>query len=335
MATKKEVKKRSSANDNLNIPKSLDKKIKDDISLLKLVQFNLLFFIPVMLALIFLFQIAVRVSDYFQASPNVLVRIFMIPTVFLIFYFVIPFIRSRENVRGIRYSIVGLGIVSAGIAFPSAIKNHNYSMFFNMFIYVACYILLTFFFCPEVLGMEKSMRDWFKHRKQINIIAIYLSIILFFIVGFGGLYYDVYTDPSNSQAFTVANEEIPSMSTFVYFSMVSFTTTGYGEILPHSPAARLVFFMEALIGLVMNVIFIAILLMFISNAEFLGQQEEERVADNVIEDTKKVKAEEQELKKEEKILKKEEKEIKDLEKEIRNAEMHAPLKQRILAKLKK
>ena len=82
--------------------KILDKRVKEDISLLKLVQFNLLFFIPILLALIFLFKIAERVSDYFQASASVLVRVFMIPAVVVIFYFVIPFIRSKENVKGIR-----------------------------------------------------------------------------------------------------------------------------------------------------------------------------------------------------------------------------------------
>ena len=168
---------------------------------------------------------------------------------------------------------------------------------------------MTFFFCPEVLGIERNIRDWFKHRKQVYIIAIYISIVFLYVTGFGSIYHDIYTDPRNPDAFEFSIDKEPTLASFVYYSMVSFTTTGYGEILPVSTAARLVFFMESLLGLVLNVLFIAILLVFVSNAEFLSRKKEEKEVEAV------VKKEEEEIKKEERELKKVEKEVEEVKKE--------------------
>jgi len=140
-------------------------------------------------------------------------------------------------------------------------------------------------------------------------------------LGFGALYYDIYTDPANPAAFHFGVDKEPGFATFVYYSMVSFTSTGYGDILPVSTAARLVFFMEGTMALVMNVLFIAILLVFISNAEFLSQRREEKEIS-------------QEFKKEEAELQKEEKKIVKVEKEVKEVEKEEGLLTRFLRKIK-
>ncbi|MBW2971768.1 potassium channel family protein [Candidatus Woesearchaeota archaeon] len=291
-------------------------KDKTDISLLKLVNYNLLFFIPLMVFLLFALKIGTVYSDYFEASPGIIAKVFMVPFMALLFFFIIPFIRDREKIAGIRYSIIAFFIIGIGMTLPSALKG-DYSLLFTIPNYFGSYILITFIFCPEVLGIERTLRDWFEHRKQLSIVAIYLSIVLLYVIGFGTLYYDIYTDPANPAAFSLSVDKEPGVPSFIYYSMVSFTTTGYGEILPVSTAARLVFFMEALLGLVVNVLFIAILLVFISNAEFLSQRREEVEI-------------EREVKKEEKVLKKEEAEIKKVEKEIKEVEREEGLVDRIL-----
>lgn len=279
-----------------------------DISLLKLINYNLLFFIPTMIFGLFALKIGSRYANYFEASPAVTSKIFMIPFMALIFYFLIPYIRDREKLAGIRYSILAFLIIGVGISLPSALRR-DYGLLLMIPNYFGSYILLTFFFCPEVLGIERNLRDWFKHKKQMSIVAIYLSIVMLYVVGFGGVYHEIYIDNTNPDAFSFSFDKAPDMATFIYYSMVSFTTTGYGEILPVSTAARLVFFMEALLGLVMNVLFIAILLVFISNAEFLSQKREEQELESEF------RKEEAELKKEEREMKRVEKEVKMVEKE--------------------
>jgi len=276
---------------------------KADISLLKLVNYIAIFFIPVLIFAAFALKIAARYADYFEASSGVLAQIFMVPFMATVFFFYIPYIRDREKIEGIRFSVVALTIIGVGMAFPSALKG-RWEPMMMIPTYLASYILLTFIFCPEVLGIERNLRDWFKHKKQLSIIAIYLSIVLLYVIGFGGLFYNIYSDPANPDAFQFSIDKEPSMPSFVYYSMVSFTSTGYGEMVPVSTAARLVFFMEALVALTTNVLFIAILLVFISNAEFLSQRAEEQVI------VKEFKKEEEEIKKEEKEIKKEKGEIK-------------------------
>ncbi len=290
---------------------------KKDISLLKLVNYNLLFFIPLMIFLLFAMKIGGVYSDYFEASSGVTAKILMVPFMAILFLFIVPFIREREKIAGIRYSILAFFVVGLGITLPSALKG-DYGLILTIPNYFASYILITFIFCPEVLGIERNIRDWFRHRKQLSIVVIYLSIVLLYVVGFGSLYHDIYTDPANPAAFKLSVDKEPHLASFVYYSMVSFTTTGYGEILPVSTAARVVFFMEGLIGLVMNVVFIAILLVFVSNAEFLSQKREERrIAGEFRKEEKEIKAEEAELKRFEKEVKKVEAEESILNKFLR------------------
>lgn len=293
---------------------------KKDISLVKLLNYNLIFFIPMLVFIMFAMKIGGVYSDYFEASPGITAKIFMVPFMLVLFFFIIPFIREREKIAGIRYSILAFMIIGLGITLPSAFKG-DISLILTIPTYFGSYVLLTFFFCPEVLGIERNLRDWFKHKKQFAIVFIYISIVMLYVVGFGALYFDIYRDPANPQAFEFAVDKEPSFATFVYYSMVSFTSTGYGEIIPVSTAARLVFFMEGTLALVMNVLFIAILLVFISNAEFLSQRKEERRF-------------EREFEKEEKAIAKEEREIKDVQREVKSFEKKEGALMRFLKKLK-
>jgi hypothetical protein len=217
-------------------------------------------------------------------------------------------------------------VIGVGITLPSAIKG-NYGFLLTLPLHFGSYILMTFFFCPEVLGIERTLRDWFKHKKQMTVTLIYVSIVLLYLIGFGALYYDINSDPSSPGAFSISSGESPGLTTFIYYSMVSFSTTGYGDITPLSTAARLVFFIESLMGLVINVLFIAVLLVFISNAEFLSQKSEEAALE------REVKKEEAEIRKEERVIKKELKEIKNVEKEVEKVEKEESLLGKVYRKL--
>ncbi len=301
---------------------------KNDISLLKLINYIAIFFIPVLIFAAFALKIAARYADYFEASAGVMAQIFMVPFMVIVFFFFIPYIRDREKIKGIRFSVVALTIIGVGMAFPSALKG-RWDPMLMIPTYLASYILLTFIFCPEVLGIERNLRDWFKHKKQLSIIAIYISLVLLYVIGFGALFYDIYKDPANPDAFQFSVDKEPSLASFIYYSMVSFTSTGYGEMLPVSTAARLVFFMEGLVALITNVLFIALLLVFISNAEFLSQKREEKQI------VKEFKKEEDAIRNEEHAIEQEEKAIKKVEKDVKDVEADESMMVKLYKRLKK
>jgi len=272
---------------------------KTDISLLKLMNYNLILFVPVLLFMVFALKIGEIYSGFFDASPIIVAKILMVPFMLLLFFFIVPFIREREKIAGIRYSIVAFCVIGIGLTLPSALRG-DWGFMMTILNYFGSYILVTFMMCPEVLGIERNLRDWFKHKKQVLIIVIFLSIVLFSVIGFGSLYYDIYKDAPNGTAFSLQFNKEPGMGTFIYYSMVSFSTTGYGDILPVSTAARFVFFMESLFGIIINVLFLAILLVFVSNAEFLSQKSEENVLTKEIKEEKEIKQEVEEIRKVEK-----------------------------------
>ncbi|MBU0535344.1 MAG: potassium channel family protein, partial [Nanoarchaeota archaeon] len=212
---------------------------KDDISILKLVQYNLLFFIPLLLALAVSLYFARRVGAYLQVSPKIAIEILMVFFTTIIFFFIIPFIRRRESIKGIRFALLAFLIVGFAFTVPSMLAG-DYSLILSLLIYFGSYILLTFVYAPEVLGMVGDIADWFNHHRQLLIMLVYTAIVMFYVSGFGVIYHDIANDPTNPNAFEYSHDMEKSYSTFIYYSIVTFATVGYGDVLPISPAARLV-----------------------------------------------------------------------------------------------
>lgn len=234
-----------------------------EISITKLIFYNLLFFIPIVAFLFLARLIAGYVNMQFHTTKMVASQVIMFFMTLAFFFLVIPFIRKRENVRGVRYALFGFLIVAVFLTLPALILQKNPNLLFMEMPHIASYILLTFIYSPEVLGMDIDISKWFKHYKQLLVIIIYCSIVLLYVAGFGWIYYNIALSDSN--AFSYSNEENIDYPTYLYFSVISFTTIGYGDITPVSPAARFLVSTEAIIGAIVNVIFIAILFVYISN----------------------------------------------------------------------
>lgn len=276
---------------------------KTDISLLKLINYMLLFFIPMMLSLVASIYFSKPVGAYLQASPKVAIEIMMIGFTLLIFFFIIPFLRKRESVQGIRFALIAFLLVGFAFTIPSLIAG-DYSLLLDLFIYFGSYVLLTFIFAPEVLGMSGDVADWFNHYRQLLILLVYASIVIFYVVGFGVIYYDIATDPTHPSPFEYSYNIDMSYGTFIYYSIITFATVGYGEIIPVSPAARFVAAFEVMLGLVINVVFIAILFVFISNAQQFYRKKEGKEIKEMEMEEKKIEKEEETIEEKEKELEK-------------------------------
>lgn len=248
---------------------------KNEVTLSELLFYNVLFFVPILISIYITNLLGKKLSLYWQVSPAICSHILMVPFTLLIFFLIIPYIRKRENVSGVRYALIAFLIVGIFMTIPSALKGfHN--VFFRQLIYLAGYVLLTFIYAPEVLGMRVDIMDWFKHSRQLIILFVYVFIVMFYVMGFGMLYYEIYLD-QGSTAFAFDSEKTPGYPTFLYYSIVTFTTIGYGDITPLIPAARFVVGFEAMLGAIINVVFIAILLVYVSTSTRRIYKEEKKI----------------------------------------------------------
>jgi len=245
---------------------------KKDITVTKLVFYNVLFFAPIFAALVLANFLSGYMVTYFQANKYVLTNMLMIVFTMLIFFFIIPYIRKRENVQGVRRALVGFLVVGFSLTIPALIKG-NYALPLSCLIPIANYVFLTFIYCPEVLGMDVDIGTWFEQYKQLTILFVYGGMIIFYIFGFGWIYFQMAVDGSFGPAFNIAGEEA-GFGTFIYYSVIIFGTIGFGDITPITTAARFLSGFEAILALIINVIFIAILFVYVSNfREFLKKEE--------------------------------------------------------------
>jgi len=267
---------------------------KGDITLFNLVIYNLLFFLPLIALYMLSKWLATYIAPGLQTTEFAATSILMIPLSFLFFLVLIPYIRKRENIRGVRYALFGFLIVGIGMTIVPMLHGNYAILAFNS-IFIANYMFLTFIYNPEVLGMDIDIRNWFRHYRQLAILALYVGIVIFYCMGFAWIYLQISADPVQ-QGFNVETGETPTYGTFFYYSLITFATVGYGDITPLTNAARALAVAEALIGMTINVVFIAILFVYISNFQEIVRKEKEL--------EKRERKLERTVKKEEKFMKK-------------------------------
>ncbi|MBS3158971.1 two pore domain potassium channel family protein, partial [Candidatus Woesearchaeota archaeon] len=269
----------NNSNQNTNVPQNSaqDRDIgKNELTITELITYNLMFLVPIGIALFLSNVIGKRLSQVLQASPGVISDIIMIPFTIAIFAINVPFIRNRENIKGVRYALFGFLIVAISMTLPAMFVRNDFSLLLNNLLYLAGYILITFIYCPEVLGIEGDLRTWFRQNKQLFVILVYSTILLCYIFGFAQIYYEIGTDKAQPKAFIYGTDIKPTYGTFLYYSTVTFMTIGYGDITPFSPAARFAFIFQAFIGNIFATMFLSILLLYVSNSQAWSQSEEEK-----------------------------------------------------------
>lgn len=287
-----------------------------DISVLKLINYNLVFFIPLVLLYIIANYFSGIIGPRLEVSPAIATQIIMAILSLITFFVLIPFLRIRETVKGVRFSLFNFIVMGFVITIPSLLKG-NYGILMSALIYLANFIFATFINSPDVIGISGDPEDWFKHKVQIMIFLIYLSIVLLYVMGFSWIYFQMANDTAYPNAFRYESSETPSYMTFTYYSIVSMATVGYGDITPLSAGARFVMGLQILLGMIINVVFIAILLMYISFSEKVVEKQIEKKLEK---EEQKLEEEESMLEREEKKLEREEIEIKQEEKKLESLE---------------
>lgn len=93
----------------------------------------------------------------------------------------------------------------------------------------------------------------------ISINIIYGSIAGYLLMGILGGFWCFFINFMYPGAFSMAETEAPTINTLTYFSFVSMTTVGYGDIIPSNGPAKAVSLFIAIVGQMYMTITIAIL----------------------------------------------------------------------------
>ncbi|TFF89049.1 MAG: potassium channel protein [Promethearchaeota archaeon] len=145
----------------------------------------------------------------------------------------------------------------------------------NALILFSVYTLIIFLISPDILGIRGSFHRIFSKGRQLRIIIIYLSIVLLQVFGYSLLNYAIYwfAQSKGIEAYQLSSSS--NWFDFLYFSFITFTTIGYGDIHPLTNAAKLSTITQAIISHILSILFLAILFVYISNTLSKSSSEEE------------------------------------------------------------
>lgn len=109
------------------------------------------------------------------------------------------------------------------------------------------YLLIAFFFGLLAVSFVTQII----HFKKVTINVIYATLCLYLIIGllWGSLYALLYEiDPTSYSGALLDSSTGNPLNIFNYFSMVTLTTLGYGDITPQTPGAGALCQLEAIVG---------------------------------------------------------------------------------------
>jgi voltage-gated potassium channel len=112
---------------------------------------------------------------------------------------------------------------------------------------VGSYLLLAFYFGLLIYSYTLEL----SRAKEVTINVICASLCLYLIIGlfWGSLYAFLYSiSPGSYSGALLENVDEGILYVFNYFSLVTLTTLGYGDITPQTPGAGALCQMEAIFG---------------------------------------------------------------------------------------
>ena len=146
-------------------------------------------------------------------------------------------------------------------------------------VFIGCYagvivgLLLGYAFRRLPEGFLSMIRGFFGSKQELkkysflrslsSFLVGYVAVVLIFSLWFYAFYLEgiYFTEgKSNSPFFSVDNINYPQWWDFIYYSFVTITTLGYGDITPLKIFPQLLVIIESTIGVMLPAIFIGIIL---------------------------------------------------------------------------
>ena len=146
-------------------------------------------------------------------------------------------VRKQQNQRSITMALLLplLALYWLGIYDVIPFSRHGSYLLFSVF-----YGMLVYSFVFQII-----------HSSKITINVLAAALCLYLIIGlfWGTLYTLLYElNPGAYSGVLLDNMKVHSLHIFNYFSFVTLTTLGYGDITPQSPGAASLCQMEAIVG---------------------------------------------------------------------------------------
>jgi len=135
-------------------------------------------------------------------------------------------------------------------------------------------ILLAAFFCVSILA-------YVLHSGRVTSDRIFAAICVYLLIGFAWSYVYALLDEMQPGSFaalteTGRNDYVARVMQLRYFSFMTLTTVGYGDVLPRSSAARTMAALEAIMGQIYLAVLVARLVgLHIVHAGGLRSREED------------------------------------------------------------
>ncbi len=150
------------------------------------------------------------------------------------------------------------------MATPESPQRHLQLLIFLLLIFVASPFVMPYYYGPTILNIIAaavllSATYAVSRRRSFFIFAISVSIfsiaLTFWLAAFGYAWTFAYSvietvQPGSfiSLSSPAPHDLISSVMQLRYFSFVTLATVGYGDIVPHTPAARTMALLEAILG---------------------------------------------------------------------------------------
>ncbi|MBE0571038.1 MAG: two pore domain potassium channel family protein [Ignavibacteriaceae bacterium] len=147
-----------------------------------------------------------------------------------------------KRVQSIGYLILALTLLTA-------ILHNDYLELVNKIVFVLFYILVAI---NLLVGIVKS--------KEVDSNVIFSAVAVYLLFGFCGALLAAVVHFFNPAAFSLESTYSSQFHQYLYFSFITFTTTGYGDVLPISPMARTLAIFLAVFGQIYLTVIIGILI---------------------------------------------------------------------------
>jgi voltage-gated potassium channel len=147
-----------------------------------------------------------------------------------------------KRVRTIGYLIILLTLITA-------INKNPYLELVNRIVFVLFYILVAMNLLVGII-----------RHKAVDSDIIFSAVAVYLLFGFCGAVLAAVVNFFNPLAFSLESTYSSQFHQYLYFSFVTITTTGYGDILPISPLARTLAIFLAIFGQIYLTVIIGILI---------------------------------------------------------------------------
>ena len=145
-------------------------------------------------------------------------------------------------------------LIIAGILGTATLLLHWLSYFDPQLLSpsIAVFSAILFFACCVCLLLIN-----FIHRTRISADTLCGAVAIYLMIGLLWSFVYLLIAHQNPAAFSISFANAKQFTDFIYFSFVTLTTLGYGDISPISPPARTLAYIEAILGQIYLAIIVA------------------------------------------------------------------------------